>query len=123
MTGFKQLGRVRTRLRGGLAVRDNAQHTLEDPAMRLGGCAVESLICFIETGKKAGALACVAGGADRLRLDEDRVSITVDEHVLHEQFVPGGFSLLPELLSRTAPEMHGLGRKRSGQRLLIHVAQ
>src|SRR5689334_18789904 len=72
---------------------------------------------------EAGARAGVAGRADLLDRDEQRVRVAVEgggAHVLH---VARGVALAPVLLSRAGPEGHSALGERAPHGLPVHPAE
>src|SRR2546425_536828 len=50
----------------------------------------------LQASKEAGLLPRVAGGADRLGLDQNGVLVAVHKQILQDQSMPGGLPFLPE---------------------------
>src|SRR4029079_12972231 len=108
MPAFEELGCVGPRLRSGLPGSNDPEHAVENSALCLRRFLVEVATGLVQLGEKARAFPGVAGGSGWLRLHEDRIAITVDEEVLDQEFMTRRFALLPEFLSRSAPEVYRL---------------
>ena len=63
----------------------------------------------------------MAGRASLFNSDQERILIAVVENIFHSLHVAGGFALLPEFLTGTAPEPGQSGLDGSAQGLGVHV--
>src|SRR5437773_4734027 len=119
----QQGGHIGIRFGRPLPILNRLVQPLEDTA--------EGIVCLVPVGlpvglqasKEAGLLPRVAGGADRLGLDQDGVPVAVHKQVLQDQSMSGGLPFLPEPVPRTAPEVDGLGLQRLLEGVGIHEAE
>jgi len=77
----------------------------------------------INLGKETGPVTCMARWPGLLYLNQKRVFITVIEHVADLLKISRGFSLLPQAVPRTAPEMRISCLKGLVERVRVHVGQ
>src|SRR6478735_5035990 len=75
-----------------------------------------------DAGVEAGAVAGVAGRADLVDRDEQRVPVAVEAHRLHPLDVAARVALAPVLLPAARPERHPALPERAAQGLVVHPA-